>query len=563
MKHSKKRAVLSAIQVPRKSFFWCTLLLVCLAGFTFSSLRLLFRGFHPWRPAATTATSSVKPNIPAVIETVEFPDETVVFLKYPPSTHLFTKYDLYCLYLTPKSSQSQQQQQQQLQQSPESVENDELLGQQLVRCPLIKPRGVLTSLSVKTIGHTLSIGPWRRWNSLAYEAMIDRDNTTVVFVKGFNLRGGKQSDPSKFKCVYGWDVKNSKFVLQSDVVSVAQEVVRCNTPMSILNNPQRFIGSNMNQPIKVSVRMVGKEPLESIASPKRRLQLNLPGQKQHQMCVCTMLRNQASFLQEWIMYHSKIGVQRWFIYDNNSLDDIEDVVKVLSMDWNINVTRHVWPWIKTQEAGFAHCALRARDVCEWVGFMDVDEFFHLPTGLSLLDILRNQTQSPNSKVAELRVSCHNFGPSGLKHVPTQGVTMGYNCRMIAPERHKSIVKPEALNSTLINVVHHFHLKSEFRYANMDRNVMVINHYKYQVWDVFKEKFYRRVATYVSDWQQDRNVGSKDRAPGLGTRAVEPPDWSSRFCEVIDTGLKDRVAQMFTDPSTGKLPWQNHRHDSAT
>ncbi|CAN4082338.1 unnamed protein product [Withania somnifera] len=546
IKHRKKRAVLAAVQVPRKSFVWFTLVLVCFAGFSFSSLRLLFRGFNPWRPVVPTATAiaSVKLNIP-VIETVEFPDETVVFLIYPSSTPLFTKYDLYCLY-------------QQLEKSPESVENDELLGQLIVRCPLIKPRGVLTSLSVKTTGDILSIGPTRRWNSLAYEALIDRDNTTIVFVKGFYLRGGKQSDPSKFKCVYGWDVKNPKLVLQSDVVSVAQEVVRCNTPMSILNNPQRVIGiGNMNQPIKVSIRMVGKEPLESIASPKRRLQLNLSGQKQHQMCVCTMLRNQASFLKEWIVYHTRIGVQRWFIYDNNSLDDIDDVIKVLSMDGNINVTRHVWPWIKTQEAGFAHCALRARDVCEWVGFMDVDEFFHLPTGLSLLDILRNQSNYRHSKVAELRVSCHNFGPSGLKHVPTQGVTMGYNCRMIAPERHKSIVKPEALNSTLINVVHHFHLKSEFRYTDMDRNVIVINHYKYQVWDVFKEKFYRRVATYVSDWQQDRNVGSRDRAPGLGTRAVEPPDWSSRFCEVIDTGLKDRVAEMFADSNTGKLPWQNH------
>lgn len=542
--HRKKRAVSAAVQFPRKSLFWCTLLLVCCAALTFSTLRLVFRGFHPWRPEATTVP--VKPKIP-VIEAVEFPDETVVLLKYPPSTPLYTKYDLYCLYLNPNSSQS-----------PESVENDELLGQQLVRCLLIKPRGVLTSLSVKSTGCILSIGPSRRWNSLAYEAMIDRDNTTIVFVKGFNLRGGKQSSASKFKCVYGWDVKNPKFVLQSDVVSIAQEVVRCNTPISILNNPQRFIdSSNMNHPIKVSVRMVGKEPLESIASPKRHLQLSLPGQKQHQMCVCTMLRNQASFLKEWIIYHTRIGVQRWFIYDNNSLDDIDDVIKVLSMDGNINVTRHVWPWIKTQEAGFAHCALRAREVCEWVGFIDVDEFFHLPTGMSLLDILRNQSTSANSKVAELRVSCHNFGPSGLKHVPTQGVTMGYNCRMIAPERHKSIVKPEALNSTLINVVHHFHLKPEFRYANMDRNVLVINHYKYQVWDVFKEKFYRRVATYVSDWQQERNVGSRDRAPGLGTRAVEPPDWPSRFCEVIDTGLKDRVAEMFTDPNTGKLPWQNH------
>ncbi|KAF2316498.1 hypothetical protein GH714_041839 [Hevea brasiliensis] len=124
----------------------------------------------------------------------------------------------------------------------------------------------------------------------------------------------------------------------------------------------------------------------------------------------------------------------------------------------------------------------------------LDDFFHLPAGLNLLDVLRNQFES-NSNVAELRVSCHSFGPSELEHVPTQGVTIGYTCQMMVPEKHKSIVKLEALNSTLINVVHHFHLRDRFR----------------------------RVAAYVVDWQNEQNVGSKDRVPWLGTRAIEPPD----------------------------------------
>ncbi|KAJ9152790.1 hypothetical protein P3X46_026311 [Hevea brasiliensis] len=66
-------------------------------------------------------------------------------------------------------------------------------------------------------------------------------------------------------------------------------------------------------------------------------------------------------------------------------------------------------------------------------------------------------------------------------------------------------------------------RDRFRYVNADRGVLVINHYKYQVWEVFKDKFYRRVATYVVDWQNEQNVGSKDRVRGLETRAIEPPD----------------------------------------
>ncbi|XP_022883944.1 glycosyltransferase family 92 protein RCOM_0530710-like isoform X2 [Olea europaea var. sylvestris] len=573
MKDRKKRSGF----VPWGSFFRCTLLLLFFSGFTLSTFRLFFRErFRPrlvstWRMPPMKVIAGVSPSTPPITiqETVIFPDQALIYLKYPSSTLLFTKDDIDCIYLLPNSSEPQ------IKLSPVSVDG-QYSDHQTVRCPR-QPRDTIVSLAVKSNGNLLPGPTTLRWDSLAYEAIIDRDNTTVVFVKGLSLRSGRVSDPSKFKCLYGWDLRKPKFVLWSEVVSVAQEIVRCKTPLSILNSPQRF-----NTSIKVSIRVVGRQTLKSIARPKVRLPDPRPlYKKQHEMCICTMLRNQARFLPEWIVYHSRIGVQRWFLYDNNSDDDIEDVVESL-VGANYNVTRHVWPWIKTQEAGFAHCALRARDSCEWVGFIDVDEFFHLPLGLSLYNVVRNQSrpvgfidvdeffhlplglslynvvrnQSRPSEVAELRVSCHSFGPSGLKKVPVKGVTVGYTCRLAVWERHKSIMRPEALNSSLINMVHHFHLQAGFRYANMDRNVLVINHYKYQVWEVFKEKFYRRVATYVSDWQQERNVGSKDRTPGLGTKAVEPPDWSTRFCEVEDTGLRDRVLKTFTDPKTGRLPWQH-------
>ncbi|KAK4426086.1 Glycosyltransferase family 92 protein RCOM [Sesamum alatum] len=540
-------------------FFWCAFVLIFFAAFNFSAAlrRLLFtEGFHPrmvtkWNIPAMEAISAEKSGTPAISvrETVIFPDEALVFLKYPPSAALFTKDDINCIYLLPNSSQPQ------LELSPSSVDYD-YGNHQIVRCPL-QPRGLILSVAVKHNGN-LTPGPMHRWDSLAYEAMIDRDNSTIVFVKGLNLRSGRVADSSRFKCLYGWDLTKPKFALSADAISVAQEIVRCRTPLSILNRPQRFTSSSFNDSIKVSVRVIGQRTLNSIARVKRQYgSEQLAREKQHELCVCTMLRNQARFLREWVMYHAHVGVRRWFIYDNNSDDDIEGVVESL-VGTSYNVSRHVWPWIKTQEAGFAHCALRAQDSCDWVGFIDVDEFFHLPSGLSLNDVVANASRP--SEVAELRVPCHSFGPSGLKKVPMKGVTAGYTCRLAAPERHKSIVKPEALNTSLINVVHHFHLKSGFRHINMNRSKLVINHYKYQVWEVFKEKFYRRVATYVSDWQQERNVGSKDRAPGLGTKAVEPSDWSMRFCEVKDTGLRDRILKTFTDPKTSLLPWEDHQPD---
>ncbi|PON44029.1 Glycosyltransferase [Parasponia andersonii] len=563
---SRKR---SDVVVSWSRFFWCTVVVVftCVffSGFTFSTLSFLFREkLEPvvilrWRAPPVKAISGDSSGAATTISirgVVMLPDQALVFLNYPPSARLFTKEDITCVYSSANNSTKRKL----VKKSPISVDigGDES-GSQIARCPLV-PRGFAVSVGLKPKGEILA-GPAHRWDWLAYEALIDRDNTTIVFVKGLNLRPEKVSDATKFECVYGWDFRSPKFLLRSEVISIAQEIVRCRTPLSVLSGPMRVHSS-----VKVSVRMKGRENfnLQTIARPRTRPEPNPnPTRKHHEVCVCTMVRNQARFLKEWVMYHAQIGVQRWFIYDNNSNDELDPAVESL-LSSNYNVTRHVWPWIKTQEAGFAHCALRARDTCEWVGFIDVDEFIHLPSGLILPDVIINQTKY-NTNVAELRSSCHSFGPSRLKHVPRQGVTVGYTCRLAAPERHKSIVRPEALNSSLINVVHHFHLRDGFEYVNVDRGIMVINHYKYQVWEVFKDKFYRRVATYVADWQDDQNVGSKDRAPGLGTRAVEPPDWSNRFCEVIDTGLRDRVLQSFADPQTHLLPWQkgNNKHTKRT
>ncbi|XP_077229393.1 C3H4 type zinc finger protein (DUF23) [Tasmannia lanceolata] len=543
-------------------FFWCTIAVslsfVIFSTFTFSTLRFLGVSFRPvlissWQNPALNAVTGeysvnrriFRPPEAEIQETVIFPDQVLIFLKYPSASTLFTKEDLQCGYFNRNSSRTE------INLPPISIDGQDDPKIQIVRCPL-QPRRLSVSLAWEGQDrHLMRAPPPRRWDSLVYEALIDGDNTTVVFVKGLNLRPEKLTDRSRFECVYGWDFRTSRFLLRSEVLSVAQEIVRCKTPLSLLKHPQKLTS------IKVSVRAKGKGIFPSIARPGFR-----PGsgsdpirarRKPHKMCVCTMLRNQARFLKEWVIYHRRIGVQRWFIYDNNSDDSIETVVESLA-ESDYNVTRHIWPWLKTQEAGFAHCALRARNSCEWIGFIDVDEFLHLPDpDLTLHDILRNYSGLP--WVGELRTACHSFGPSGLQRVPSQGVMVGYTCRMVSPERHKSIVRPEALNSTLVNVVHHFHLKEGFDYVNIGRGAMVINHYKYQVWEVFKEKFYRRVATYVADWQEKENVGSKDRAPGLGTKAIEPPNWSGRFCEITDTGLRDWVLQSFMERGTGLLPWQ--------
>ncbi|XP_071691029.1 glycosyltransferase family 92 protein RCOM_0530710-like [Rutidosis leptorrhynchoides] len=429
----------------------------------------------------------------------------------------------------------------------------------LIRCPLPPLNNLSSVVTLRSRSSSVVVtdtgigGLTNSWENLAYEAVLD-GNVVVVFVKGISHRQDKESDPNRFRCHFGLSNRDN-MVLTTRALTAAQEVVRCVLPSSLRTHPEKAKGICVTVSFRIPFPRRNQEHrvvVPSVAKISSGPTSEIRRAKKHQLCVCTMLWNQADSVREWITYHSWLGVEKWFIYDNNSDDEIQEVIEKLDHE-GFNVTRHVWPWIKTQEAGFSHCAIRARAECNWVSFMDVDEFYYFPKGGSLTTLLSKYTSS-DSSIGELRTSCRSFGPSGLTSPPKQGVTVGYTCRLQSPERHKSIIRPDALDTNLMNVVHHFHLRKGFRSKDVRQSSAVINHYKYQVWESFRAKFYRRVATYVADWQDNHNEGSRDRAPGLGTEPIEPADWRRRFCEIWDTGLRDVVLANFADISTGDLPW---------
>lgn len=410
------------------------------------------------------------------------------------------------------------------------------------------------------------------WDMLAYEAVFDGEDIAVVFVKGLQLKSDRESEPTPFRCQFRKEGED--YALTTKAITAAQEVIRCPLP------PELKAKQWKDEEVQVTVEITSKVPgrshltgmqhqlVPSIAklyqSNDKNNEMVRNKESKYKLCACTMVWNQAEFIREWVMYHAWLGVERWFVYDNNSDDELKEVITEMNVE-NYNVTRHAWPWIKSQEAGFSHCVLRARDQCQWVAFFDVDEFYNFPPpkprqnssfvyrGPNALQVVVGNISARSRSVGEIRTDCHNFGPSGLKKSPVEGLMLGYTCRLKGLERHKSIVRPDAVDDSLLNQVHHFKLKKEFRRMNFHR--AVINHYKYQVWDIFKAKFYRRVSTYVADWQENQNENSRDRAPGLGTEAIEPPDWNKRFCEVWDTRLRDFVLANLANRNTGLLPWQ--------
>ena len=47
----------------------------------------------------------------------------------------------------------------------------------------------------------------------------------------------------------------------------------------------------------------------------------------YKTAICLIFKDEAPFLQEWIEYHHLIGIEHFYLYNNNSTDNYEEVLK--------------------------------------------------------------------------------------------------------------------------------------------------------------------------------------------------------------------------------------------
>ncbi len=154
------------------------------------------------------------------------------------------------------------------------------------------------------------------------------------------------------------------------------------------------------------------------------------------LAVCAIFRNEARYLPEWLDFHRRQGVERFYLYDNNSTDDWR-----AALAHHADVTEaHSWPGREgAQFTAYDDCLARHHWDTRWVAFIDLDEFLFSPTCRPLPDVLDGFRWA--SAVA---VNWRCYGTSGHEQ-PCAPVTANYTHR--APDdypanRHvKSIVFP--------------------------------------------------------------------------------------------------------------------------
>ena len=141
----------------------------------------------------------------------------------------------------------------------------------------------------------------------------------------------------------------------------------------------------------------------------------------HELAICAIFREEAPFLDEWLSFHQAVGATHFFLYNNGSTDHFRQVLQ----PWCERgvVTLMDWPGTAQQLSVYAHCIRAARGTCQWVAFIDVDEFLFSPTTVDIRSILRQYRDLPGLAVWEAF-----FGSNGRIEPPCAPVTLTYSRR---------------------------------------------------------------------------------------------------------------------------------------
>lgn len=132
-------------------------------------------------------------------------------------------------------------------------------------------------------------------------------------------------------------------------------------------------------------------------------------QKKYTVAVCAIFKNESVFLKEWLEYHLLIGVEHFYLYNNFSEDNYQDILAPYIEKGQVTLTE--WPVQFGQLPAYKDCFQKAKDETRWIAYIDLDEFICLRREQNI----RNWIQKYDKYLA-VYVNWKQFGTSGrLQH----------------------------------------------------------------------------------------------------------------------------------------------------
>ena len=215
----------------------------------------------------------------------------------------------------------------------------------------------------------------------------------------------------------------------------------------------------------------------------------------HYLAVCTIAKNEGPYFREWVEWHRALGVEKFYIYDNESTDNTKEILAPYIAS---GLVEYVFKkGAKQQLPAYDDCLERHRLDAHWIAFIDLDEYIVPVRDKTIPLFLRRLGDVPAVEINWLI-----YGSGGARE-KTDGGIMDRFKRHSEPKHGlnryvKSIVNPRRVYSfigchevaTMYGKTVDSHgrpVRENFKDREPQQDVIRIHHYAVKSYEEFLQK----------------------------------------------------------------------------
>lgn len=158
-------------------------------------------------------------------------------------------------------------------------------------------------------------------------------------------------------------------------------------------------------------------------------------QFEHTLSITAIMKNEGPYLKEWLDYHILVGVDKFYLYDNESTDNTTEILKPYIKRGIVDYTYYPG---KAQQMNAYHDSLNKHyNETKWMAIIDLDEFIVVTEHENIPEYLNTLPQN----FAQLTIGWVQYGSSGHKTKPDGLLMENYKRHAEKSWGIKSIVNP--------------------------------------------------------------------------------------------------------------------------
>ncbi|MBQ7629565.1 MAG: glycosyltransferase family 92 protein [Selenomonadaceae bacterium] len=129
----------------------------------------------------------------------------------------------------------------------------------------------------------------------------------------------------------------------------------------------------------------------------------------YNVAVVSIMKGEARYLKEWIDYHLMIGVNHFYIYDNEESDNQKNALQPYV---DAGIATHI-PYIGRNMliASYNDAPRKFRFLCRYMAIIDADEFL-LPKNNKSIGETIDEILSLDENAGGISINWHCFGSNG-------------------------------------------------------------------------------------------------------------------------------------------------------